>query len=575
MAILDFIGIKQDNLVDNAIVEDLIDRLNALAESGQNVVAVAHGSYFKSGEAVIIYDGDGSFETAIIDSISVNNLIMTQNLNNSYPKGAMIGKYLGAIDTANGGKYIRPIAPELGTGADGDFISSGNVTWSSEKNFASVLIQDGHTITILGNFEIKCQGVFQINAGGKITAKGRGHSGGGGGNYGSSGAGNGGGSVYQLKNTGHGGGGAGVASGTEAAGGGGGGYGSGGASGGYSSNSNDRGIGGLTYNDPAIADKTVAYMMGSGGGGGGSALSISGSGGAGGGIIRISCMHLIAEGEIDCNGNNGNDGNTTSYKTGGGGGGAGGTIMIVCLLSATFGTSLIHANGGAGGQGRQGSNLGYYNGGNGGNGRIRIEAGSLSGTSSPGYATGYSSGASGRTKYGWYFTKEILLGEESVMANCLVKQNIVISKQLTATALSGQANASVSDASEIESGDKVVIQENEKMEIMIVESVNSNTLSFETNLNNSYTTSAKVNRIDMQGLVSMVMPGENENIQEMELTEVIDIGSNQYFITFAKAVKTNGENTGGTRLVGGLRFKGKKTGETTDVSIAQVDWIWF
>lgn len=575
MAILNFIGIKQDNMVDNTIVEDLIDRLTALAENGQDVVAVAHGSYFKVGEAVIIYDCEGTFETAVVESINANNLTMSQNLENDYPKGALIGKYLGAIDSANNGKYIRPIAPELGTGADGDFVSTGNVTWSSEKNFNSVLIKNGHTITVSGNFEIKCKGNFEIEAGGKLSAKGQGHGGGYGGNYGTSGAGNGGGGVYQLKNTGHGGGGAGVASGTEAAGGGGGGYGSNGADGWYSNSSDTRGIGGIAYNDSAITNKTVAYLMGSGGGGGGSALSISGSGGTGGGVIRISCRHLIVNGEMDCDGNNGSDGNTTSYKTGGGGGGAGGTIMIVCLLSATFGASLIHARGGSGGQGRNGSNLGYYNGGAGGNGRIRIEAGSLSGSTNPGYATGFSGGASGKTKYGWYFTKEILLGQESVIANCLIKQNVVVSQQLSVTALFGQPNVILSDASPLEVGDKVTIKEVEKLEIKTIEAINSNIVTFDSDLAFTYTTSAKVNRIDVQGIVSLVNPGQGESMIDMELCEVVDLGSNEFLITFAKAVKTNGENSGGSRLVGGIRLKGKQTGETTDVSINQADWTWF
>lgn len=575
MAILDFVGIKQDNMIDNAVVEDLISRLSAQANSGQKIVAVANGSLFKVGETVIIYDGDNYFETATIDAINSNNLTMVENLLNSYPQGSMIGKYLGFVDTAGNGKYVRPIAPELGTGSDGDFVSSGNATWSAEKNFRSVLIQSGHIITISGNFEIKCQGTFEIQAGGKINAKGYGHSGGSGGNYGSSGAGNGGGSVYQLKNTGHGGGGAGVASGTDAAGGGGGGYGSNGGDGGYSGSSADRGIGGITYNDAPVTNKTTAYMMGSGGGGGGSALSISGSGGSGGGIIRISCKSFVMAGEIDCDGNNGSDGNTTSYKTGGGGGGAGGTVMIVCLLGAVFGTNLMHARGGTGGQGRNGSTLGYYNGGNGGNGRIRIEAGSLSGTTNPTYATGYSTGASGRTKYGWYITKEIATGQESVMANCIVRQNIVVSPQLSSSASAGQANATVTSASQFEIGDIVAIKENEKMEIKTILNISTNTLTFDSNLANNYTTSAKVNRIDVRGIVSLVLPGEDEKFYSMTMNEVIDIGNNVFEITFSKAVKSSNENTGGARLVGGVLLKGKMTGETTDVSANDINWFWF
>jgi len=575
MGVLSLVGIKQDSMLDNTIVENLIDRLTADANNGQAVISVANGANFDVGEMVIVYDCENNFETAVVQSKNGNNLTMTQNLANSYLKGSMIGKYLGVLDTSSGGKYLRPIAPELGTGADGAFVSTGNATWSAEKNYTSVLIRNGHTITISGNFEVKCQGSFEIEAGGKLSAKGQGHGGGYGGNYGTSGAGNGGGGVYQLKNTGHGGGGAGVASGTEAAGGGGGGYGSNGGDGIYSSNYNDRGVGGIPYNDSAMTNKTVGYLMGSGGGGGGSALSISGSGGTGGGIIRISCRNLIVNGEIDCDGNPGSDGNTTSYKTGGGGGGAGGTIMIVCLLGATFGTNLIHSRGGAGGQGRNGSTLGYYNGGAGGNGRIRIEAGSLSGTTNPGYGTGFAGGASGRMKYGWYVTKEILTGVESIIANCIIKQNVTISQNLSSLAISGQANAIITSASSFEVGDTVIIKEGNKLEIKKISSINVNTLTFDSNMENAYTVAGSVIRIDVQGFASLVLPGQNENFEEMELREVTDIGSSQYEITFSKSVRINGDDRGGSRLVGMVRLKGKKTGETDNVSVTQINWIWF
>lgn len=574
MPIRHLIGIKQDNLIDNSVLDELNDNLALEALSGQANVQVGNGSQFKVGEMVIIYDGDDTFETAVIEGISGNIITMRENLTYSYPLGSLIGKYLGVLDTGNG-KYTRALAPNLGNGSDGDFVSSGSVTWSSEKNFSSVLIQNGHTITISGNFEIKCLGTFEIELGGKITAKGRGHSGGSGGNYGSSGAGNGGGSVYQLKNTGHGGGGAGVASGTEAAGGGGGGYGSGGGSGGYSSSSNDRGIGGLTYNNASIDDKTTAYLMGSGGGGGGSALSNSGSGGSGGGIIRISCKNFIMNGEIDCDGNNGSNGNTTSYKTAGGGGGAGGTIFIVCLLGATIGTNLVHARGGTGGQGYYGSNFGYYQGGNGGNGRIRIEAGAISGTSSPGFATGYSSGADGRTKYGWYFTQNIETENDTINVNCFVEQNIVEKKNLASIALAGQKDIVITNVTQFEAGDKVLIRENEKLEIKIIESITGNTLSVTENLKYTYTTSAEVLRIDVQGIISLVEAGDDEYLLDMDIKDVEKMDTNIYKFAFAKCIKNNADGNGGVKLVGVVRLKGRNTGETVDVSINEVSWMWF
>jgi len=575
MGILSLVGIKQENMLDNTLVEDLFNRTTADANSGQSIVGVAVGANFTVGESVIVYDCENNFETACIQGINGNNLTMTQNLVNAYLKGSIIGKYLGVLDTSGGGKYLRPIAPELGTGADGAFVSTGNTTWSAEKNFSSVLIKAGHTIAVSGNFEIKCQGSFEIEAGGKLSAKGMGHAGGYGGNYGSSGAGNGGGNVYQLKNTGHGGGGAGVASGTDAAGGGGGAYGSNGIEGGWSGSSSNKGIGGVAYNDPAMTNKEVAYLMGSGGGGGGSALNISGSGGNGGGIIRISCRNLIVSGEIDCDGNPGSDGVQPQYKTGGGGGGAGGTIMIMCLLNATFGTNLIHSRGGVCGRGWNGATIGYHNGGDGGYGRVRIEAGSLSGSTYPGYATGYLNGASGRTKYGWYITKEIMTGTEAMMVNCIVRQNIIINQALSSSAVSGQANMAVASASSYEAGDVAILKEGNKQEIKKILSINANTLTFDSNLESSYTVAGRVARIDVIGLVSLVLPGQNESFEEMGLMEVVDIGGSQYEITFAKAVKINGDDRGGNRMVGMVRLKGKKTGETDLVAVTQVNWIWF
>lgn len=574
MPIRQLIGIKQDNLLDNSVLNELFDNLSSDALSGQADVEVIDGSQFSVGEIIIIYDGDNTFETATIQSINVNTLTMTGNLTYSYPLGSLIGKYLGVLDTENG-KYTRALAPDLGDGSDGIFVSSGNVTWSSEKNFESVLIQNGHTITVNGNFEIKCQGSFEIETGGKLTAKGRGHSGGGGGNYGSSGAGNGGGSVYQQKDTGHGGGGAGVASGTNAAGGGGGGYGSNGGNGGYSGSSSDRGVRGIAYNNSAIDDKSTAYLKGSGGGGGGSALSTSGSGGTGGGIIRISCKNFVMEGEVDCDGNNGNNGNTTNYKTAGGGGGAGGTIFIVCLLGATIGTALIHARGGTGGQGYNGSNFGYYAGGNGGNGRIRIEAGAISGTSSPGFATGYSSGADGRTKYGWYFTKNIETENEAINVNCYLEQNIVEKKNLASIANADQADVEITDSSQFEVGDKVLIRENEKLEIKTIDSIASNILTMDSNLKYLYTTSAEVLRIDARGVISLVDAGDDENLQDMDIKDVERMDTDIYKFTFAKCIKNNAEESGGMKLVGAVRLKGKSTGETVDVSINEVSWTWF
>lgn len=584
MPVKQLIGIKQDNLIDDSISEDLIDNIQSEALSGQNNVAVGNGSQFSQGEMVIIYDGENFFETATIQSINVNTVTLKTNLINTYPLGSFIGKYLGVVDTQNT-KYTRPIAPDLGTGADGDFVSSGNTTWSSEKNFSSVLIQNGHTITVSGNFDIKCLGEFKIKTGGILTAKGRGHAGGGYSTYyarqGTSYLGGDQGLGYSsyLRNGGGGGGGVCHSTGQNSgAGGGGGGYGSGGGTGSLIGGSNG-GQGGGAYNDGELSNSAIEYRKGSGGGGGCSGIQMhSGSGGSGGGIIRIQAKTLIIAGEINCNGNDGQDGQawSTSFRCGGGGGGSGGTIFIVCLLGATINTSNIHSNGGVGGMGYQyGSLVTAGKGGNGGNGRIRIEAGAISGTSSPTFATGYSSGASGRTKYGWYFTKNIVTENETINVNCYVKQNIVVNKNLSNLANSGQADLEVSDGSVFEAGDRILIRENEKLEIKIIDSIAVNVLTMNSNLKYDYTVSAQVLRIDVQGIISLIEVGQDENLEEMELKGIEDLGSNVYQFNFQKCIKNNDTESIGMKLVGAVRLKGRNTGETVDVSINEVSWMWF
>ncbi len=584
MPIRQLIGSKQDNLIDNSVLDELFDNLLVEALSGQADVQVGDGSQFSVGEMVIIYDGEDTFETATVQSINVNTLTMESNLLHSYPLGSLIGKYLGVLDTGNG-KYVRALAPDLGDGGDGDFVSTGSTTWSSEKNFKSVLIKSGHTITINGNFDVKCQGNFEIEAGGKLSAKGRGHVGGSYATYyarqGTSYPGGDQGLGYGGYVANGGGGGAGICQSTgqnSGAGGGGGGYGGAGGNGSLIGGS-QYGRGGGVYNDAELSNDAIEYRKGSGGGGGCSGIQMhAGSGGSGGGIIRIQTKLLIVDGEIDCDGNDGQDADAynNSFRAGGGGGGSGGTIFIVCLLGATIGTNLIHASGGSGGLGDQyGTLVTTGKGGNGGNGRIRIEAGAISGTSSPTLATGYSSGATGRTKYGWYFTQNIETENETMFVNCFVEQNIVEKKNLANLANADQTDIEVSDASQFEAGDKVIVRENEKVEIKTINSIASNILTLDSNLKYTYTASAEVLRIDVQGVISLVDVGEDENLIDMDIKDIEDMGSDIYKFTFSKCIKSNAEESMGMKLVGVVRLKGRSTGETVDVSINEVNWMWF
>lgn len=74
---------------------------------------------------------------------------------------------------------------DRGDGSDGDFVPTENTTISGIKNYKSVFIKSGITITVDKYVLIKCQGAF-INKG-TITANGKGASGGKGGQGGSDG----------------------------------------------------------------------------------------------------------------------------------------------------------------------------------------------------------------------------------------------------------------------------------------------------------------------------------------------------------------------------------------------------
>lgn len=88
-----------------------------------------------------------------------------------------------------------------------------------------------------------------------------------------------------------------------------------------------------------------------GGGGGGSykvATNDVDSGGGGGGIVIIITKHLTVTGGISSNGGQG--GGAASTAHGGGAGGAGGSILVACS-TATLGSNLVTAIGGAGSTG--------------------------------------------------------------------------------------------------------------------------------------------------------------------------------------------------------------------------------
>jgi hypothetical protein len=224
---------------------------------------------------------------------------------------------------------------DRGDGSDGDFYSTEDTTIEGVKNYASVMIPEGVTVSVSPAVLIKCQGAF-VNMG-TVTADGQGAAGAPrdrvpeGGDHSNPPA---------LGIAG--------ADGTVSLGG----------AGGATAVGEGGGVGG----SPKVGDKTVAVQIyrtallhdgnifnafGSGGGSGAgtSAKRETGAGGAGGGGIFVAAGEVYNAGTITANGLKGEDLGIT-YNAGGGGGG-GGAIIIVARRIAN--TGIVTANGGAAG----------------------------------------------------------------------------------------------------------------------------------------------------------------------------------------------------------------------------------
>ena len=388
-------------------------------------------------DCLIIYDGDNLHEKVIVDSVDQVTGVVTlyENLENTFAAGSIVGTNLGNIDTSKA-EYTRMISPDLGDGSDGVFNSTGDETWDCDKNFTSITINSGHTISVIGNIKIKCQGDVLIA--GVLSAKGKGFAGGQGGGYnglqGYSYAG----TPTTSSSPNYGGGGGGT---SNPGGGGGGGY----ATQGNNAIGSNIGYGGGVYNVPSFLNWfETLFIKGSGGGGASQSSSSAGApnGGAGGGIIRLYCKKLIVTGEITADGDPGGDAAQSSPNKGGGGGGAGGTIFIQALLSCQIGSGLIHALGGRGGISYPQSS---YTGGAGGNGRIRIECpGSITGTANPSYVSGFSNNSSGYSKKSWYLTAKVNTLDKIISAFCSIKQKASLIYSLLSSAAAGQKNIAIS-----------------------------------------------------------------------------------------------------------------------------------
>lgn len=221
---------------------------------------------------------------------------------------------------------------DRGDGSDGDFYPTGNVTIGGRKNYRSVYIPAGVTVTVNGFVDIRCQGMF-INEG-YINATGVGALGGSGG-YGGK-------TSYTDGAVGN----AGQAAGGGGAGGGNSGSGTG-AAGGLST------IGGIIASAAHVSALVSDGLIccGSGGGGGtGYESEVSNANGAaggnGGGFIRIVTMTHKNVGTYSVQGAPGGNGERLAA---GGGGGGGGAVCVITVRNLLSGTALT--NGGSGGAG--------------------------------------------------------------------------------------------------------------------------------------------------------------------------------------------------------------------------------
>lgn len=224
---------------------------------------------------------------------------------------------------------------DRGDGSDGDFYPTEDTTIEGVKNYASVMIPEGVTVSVSPAVLIKCQGAF-VNKG-TVTADGQGAVGAPRDRVPES-------DEYSSPPA------LGIAGadGTVSLGG------AGGAT--------KEGAGGGVGGAPKIGDKTVAVQFyrttllhdgnifnafGSGGGSGAGTYSNreTGAGGAGGGGIIIAAGEAYNAGAITANGLKGED--CGINVNAGGGGGGGGAIIIVARRIAN--TGIVTVNGGAAG----------------------------------------------------------------------------------------------------------------------------------------------------------------------------------------------------------------------------------
>ncbi len=228
---------------------------------------------------------------------------------------------------------------ERGDGSDGDFAPTTDTKISGIKQYTSVNIPAGVTVTVNGWARIKCQGT--VNVAGTLTAtylKG---------GIGGSQTGNSSSTGTAGRNGEYAG--AGGAGGTS--------YGGGGGAGGAATSAD--GIYAVVNNVDAILIRVALYKFAYGGSGGGGGrdrgYSVKGgNGGTGGGSLVIVAKHITVTGSINANGGDGTHGE--GWPSSGGGGGGGGEV--ICIAETITGSN-ITATGGKGGPNDSASSTTY------------------------------------------------------------------------------------------------------------------------------------------------------------------------------------------------------------------------
>lgn len=349
-----FLGFGDGRDGDLAISGDVTESLTGYestisATSGASTGTVSAGLSFAQGDFVTLIQarvtGVGAWEMAQVQSYSGTTLTFKNPLTNTYTN---TGDSLASVRLV---RQYRSIT-----------IQSGGI-WRPKD-----LATDGTG----GLLHFMCSGKILVASGGSINLNG-GLSGGGAGydgvqvpasspsfrGEGTSGPG----AVQQQTRNGNGGGGS--ATSTRSAGGAGA-HASAGADGG-----NADGTGGQGGEAVGTADLTTIFF----GGGGGAALGGGATSGGGGGILICDARYQEFIGTVGVSG--ANAGTPSAGNNGGGGGGAGGSVLL--RGETITGLAQVTAAGGVGGTG-QGTGV---TGPNGSAGRVRVEACSISGDSTP------------------------------------------------------------------------------------------------------------------------------------------------------------------------------------------------